>query len=179
MANDAAARRYAKALFELSEEAGRVDALRQELGALGRLLEENTELASVLLEPLHPATQRRSVLEGVVEKIDASPVLRSFYSFLIDQRRLVDFASIEQEFGRLADIAAGLTVAKVRSANPLSDDQQARLERALTVRSGRKVTLELEVDPTLLGGLVAQVGDTVFDGSLTTQLNQLRAGLAK
>ena len=106
-------------------------------------------------------------------------MLRRFYSFLIDQRRLVEFAAIEQEFGRLADIAAGLTVARVRSANPLSDDQQARLQRALTARSGRKVTLELEVDPSLLGGLVAQIGDTVFDGSLTTQLNQLRAGLAR
>ncbi len=179
MANDAAGRRYAKALFELAQEEGRVDPLRQELRALGALLEDNAELASVLLEPLHPAAQRRSVLESIAVKIEASPVLRHFYAFLIDQRRLVDLATIESEFGRLADVAAGLTVATIRTANPLSEDQQSRLERALSTQSGRKVTLKIEVDPGLLGGLVAQVGDTVFDGSLSTQLNQLRAGLGK
>ena len=179
MSATAAARRYAKALFELAKEDSRVDGVRAELGALGTLLEESAELRDVLLQPLHPAGQRRAVLNGVVEKLELSPMLRSFYSFIIDQRRLIDLESITTEFSRLADVAAGLTVAKVRTASPLSDEQKGRLQRALSARTGSNVTLEVEVDGDLLGGLVAQVGDTVFDGSLKTQLNQLRAGLAR
>jgi len=179
MSGDAAARRYAKALFELAREDDRVDAIRAELAQLGGLLASSEELAAVLMQPLHPAAQRRGVLQGVVEKLDVSPILRNFYSFLIDQRRLVDFDGIATEYGRLADEAAGIVVAHVRSADPLSQDQQQRLQRALSSRIGSDVTLELAVDAELLGGLVAQVGDTVFDGSLRTQLHQLRASLAK
>ena len=179
MSATAAARRYAKALFELAQEDGRVDDVRAELDALGSLLDENLELRGVLLQPIHPASQRRGVLNGVVEKLELSPMLRSFYSFIIDQRRLVDLESITAEYARLADVAAGLTVARIRTASPLSDEQQGRLQRALSARTNSNVTLEIEVDPDLLGGLVAQVGDTIFDGSLKTQLAQLRAGLAK
>ena len=179
MSATAAARRYAKALFELAQEDGRVDAVRAEMAALSDLLEGNAELRGVLLQPLHPAGQRRAVLNGVVEKLELSPMLRSFYSFVIDQRRLIDLESITTEYSRLADVAEGLTLARIRTASPLSEEQQGRLQRALSARTNSNVTLEIEVDPGLLGGLVAQVGDTVFDGSLKTQLTQLRAGLAK
>lgn len=179
MSATAAARRYAKALFELAQEDSRVDGVRTELAALTDLLEGNAELRDVLLQPLHPAGQRRAVLNGVVEKLELSPMLRSFYSFVIDQRRLIDLESITTEYSRLADVAAGLTLARIRTASPLSEEQQARLQHALSARTNSNVTLEIEVVPDLLGGLVAQVGDTVFDGSLKTQLGQLRAGLAK
>ena len=179
MASDAAARRYGKALFEIAVEEGRVEAFRAELRSLGALLETNAELSAVLLRPLHPAAQRRAVLENVAESLGASTVLRAFYSFLIDQRRLVDLVSVEHEFGRLADEAAGLIVAQVRTASALSDEQQSRLQRALSARTGSNVSLQIEIDPQLLGGLVAKVSDTVFDGSLRTQLDQLRAGLSK
>ncbi len=177
--SNVAVRRYAKALFEIAQEEGRVDAIRAELRGLGALLESNDELSGVLLEPLHPAAQRRAVLKSVLDRLGASAVLRNFYSFLIDQRRLFDVARIENEFGRLADEAAGLIVAKVRIASALSREQRGRLQRALTARTGRNVTLQIEIDPELLGGLVAQVSDTVFDGSLRTQLTQLRTGLSK
>jgi F-type H+-transporting ATPase subunit delta len=78
---------------------------------------------------------------------------------------------------RLADEAAGRAKARVRTAQPLSAEQQQRLARALAARAGRAVELEVEVDPTLVGGLVAQLGDTVYDGSLQTQLAQLRSAL--
>lgn len=179
MAGNAASNRYAKALFELAREDSRIDEVRAELRALGAALETSPELGNVLLQPLYPAAERRAVLAGVVEKLEASPILRSFYSFLIDQRRLVDLAGIEGEYGRLADQAAGITVAKVRTATPLTEEQQGRLQRALAQKTGRNVTLDVEVDADLLGGLVAQIGDTIFDGSLKTQLHQLRSGIAK
>jgi len=173
----AAPRRYARALFSLASEENTVAAVRSELRRLGALLEESPQLRDVLLQPLHPAAERRRVLEGIAEKLGASSLLRRFYSYLIDQRRLVAFDQIEAEFVRLADETAGKKKARVKSAQPLSTEQQTRLARALSLRAGTNVELELEVDPALVGGLVAQIGDTVYDGSLRTQLTQLRSTL--
>jgi F-type H+-transporting ATPase subunit delta len=117
------------------------------------------------------------VLDGLAEKLGSSSLVKRFYAYLIDQRRLVAFDAIEAEFVRLADEAAGRVKARVRAAQPLSAQQRTRLERALAARAGRAVELEVEVDPTLVGGLVAQLGDTVYDGSLKTQLEQLRGTL--
>ena len=179
MARAAAARRYAKALFALARETERVDEIRAQVEQLGRLIAQNAELGAVLLQPLHPAPQRRAVLWGVAERMGAAPLLQNFLSFLVDQRRLVEWSAIEAEYGRLADAAAGLTPVRVRAASPLSDAQRERLQRALERQRGGKIQLEVELDPALLGGAVAQVGDLVYDGSLRTQLAQLRASLAR
>jgi F-type H+-transporting ATPase subunit delta len=179
MAKGSAARRYAKALFSLAQEDGRAGEVREELERLGRLLGESAELRAVLLQPLHPVAQRRAVLAAVAERLGASPLLRRFLSFLIDQRRLVDYESIAAEYGRLADAAAGITQARVRSAAQLTGAQRERLQRALQQQVGGRVELALEVDPSLVAGAVAQVGDLVYDGSLRTQLRQLRASLAR
>jgi F-type H+-transporting ATPase subunit delta len=179
MARAGVARRYAKALFELAREQNRIAETREELGRLGRVLAESAELRAVLLQPLHPTAERRAVLGAVAAKLDASPLLRNFLSFLVDQRRLVEWSEIDAEYGRLADAAAGLTHARVTSAAPLSEAQRARLQRVLEQKSGGRVELELVIDPTLVGGAVAQVGDLVYDGSLRTQLRQLRASLAR
>jgi F-type H+-transporting ATPase subunit delta len=179
MARGAAARRYAKALFELAKEDGKVAEVVGELGSMGDLLEGNPELHDVLFRPLHPVAQRRAVLAGVTDQIGASPTVQSFFSLLIDQRRLVDFPAIREEFERLASEDAGLRRAEVVSAGPLRDDQLERLRRALSTRTGGEVEVSVRVDPSLLGGVIAKVGDLVFDGSLRTQLRQLRANLTR
>lgn len=179
MAGAAAARRYAKALFSLAREESRIAEVREEIGRLGRLLAESAELRGVLFRPLHPAAERRAVLAAVAERLGASLLLKHFLSFLLDQRRLVDWDAIELEYGRLADAVAGLSHVRVKSATPLSEAQRERLQRALERRAGGRVQLEIDVDPMLVGGVVAQVGDLVYDGSLLTQLRQLRASLAR
>jgi F-type H+-transporting ATPase subunit delta len=98
---------------------------------------------------------------------------------LIDQRRLVDFPAIREEFERLASEAAGLRRAEIVSAGELRNDQLERLRRALSARTGGEVEVTARVDPSLLGGVIAKVGDLVFDGSLRTQLRQLRANLTR
>ncbi len=177
MASAAAARRYARALFQLAEEGGRVAEVRESLGAFDALLRESDDLSAVLLQPLYPADQRRAVLEQLARRVDAEELLRHFYAFLIDQRRLVDLEAIRNEYDRLADEQAGITKARIRSASPLSAEQLGRLRGALAGRVGGDVELTVEVDPTLLGGVVASVGDIVYDGSLRTQLAHLRTTL--
>jgi F-type H+-transporting ATPase subunit delta len=179
MHSSAAARRYARALFSLAGEEGRVEAVRSELAALHALFSESSELRHAIFRPLHPVEQRRSVLRTLCERLGSSRTVTSFFSFLVDRRRLIDFDAIFEEFGRLADTAAGRVRARVVSATQLREDQRERLRRALAARTGKQIELEEAVDASLLGGAVATVGGMVFDGSLRTQLAQLHGSLSK
>jgi F-type H+-transporting ATPase subunit delta len=179
MRSSVVARRYARALFSLAREEGRIAEIRQELQQLADLLAENEELQHALFRPLHPVAERRAVLGEVAERLGSSDTTRKFYAFLIDQRRLVHFEGIREGYEHLADAAAGRAKAQVVSASPLSDEQCDRLRRALSARTDREVELDVNVDASLLGGVIASVGALVFDGSLRTQLAQLRASLTK
>lgn len=179
MRRSAASRRYARALFALARERDAIEDTRRALLELEALLRDSSELRQALFRPLFPAAERRAVVQRVVERLGSGAALGNFCAFLVDQRRIIDLEAIREEYERLADSAAGRIQAEVVSASPLSADQQQRLERALAARSGQQVELRLRVDPALLGGAVASIGTLVFDGSLRTQLSQLRASLTK
>ena len=179
MRSHAAARRYARALFSLASEDRNVEPVREELRRIDALLTATPALHDALFRPLHPVTERRGVLERVGERMNLSRSVMNFMLFLIDQRRLVEFEAIRAEYERLADEAAGKLQADVVSASPLSPDQRERLRRALAARAGREVALEVRVDPSLIGGAIARVGGLIFDGSLRTQLAQLRDNLTR
>jgi F-type H+-transporting ATPase subunit delta len=177
--SSAAARRYGKALFSLARDESRVDGVRGELAAVASLFAESAALRDALLTPLHPVAERRRVLEALAQRLGTSPIVRHFFAYLIDRRRLVDFSAIQTEFELLCDEASGRTVAQVTVAAELDAGQRDRLREALSRRTGREVTLEVRSDPSLLGGAIAKVGDLVFDGSLRSQLAQLRGNLTK
>jgi len=179
MRSQAAARRYARALFGLAQDDRRVREIRAEFDNFAELMAESAELRDALLTPLHPVLQRKAVLDAIMEREGASRLLRNFFAFLVDQRRLVDFSGVRDEFSRLADDASGLMTAEVVSASPIDDRRKDRLRRALSERTGHEVRLAIRIDPGLIGGAIAKVGDVVFDGSLRTQLSQLRANLMK
>ena len=179
MAGGTAAHRYAKALFGLAEDEHRHREVRVELENLQSLFAENRELRDALLTPRHPAGERKAALKAISSRVSASGLLQNFLSHLIDQRRLIGFDAIVAAYGEFADDAEGLLTAEVISASPLDDRRKDRLRRALSERTGREVRLEIEVDAALIGGAIAKVGDLVFDGSLRTQLGQLRANLTK
>jgi len=179
MRGGTAAHRYAKALFGLAEDERRHREVRDELEKLSSLFEGSRELRDALLTPLHPANGRKAALREIANRISVSPLVQNFLSYLIDQRRLIDFNAIVEAYGEFADNAEGLLTAEVISASPLDDRRKDRLRRALSERTGREVRLEIKVDSALIGGAIAKVGDLVFDGSLRTQLGQLRANLTK
>jgi F-type H+-transporting ATPase subunit delta len=173
----AASLRYAKALFSLARDDGRVDAVRAEFDRLVEAMRAVPGLREVVVQPLYPAAERRAALRAVGERLGFSPLLQKFCAFLIDQRRTRDLEAIRDEYVRLAEEAAGRVRGEVVAAAPLSDAQLDRLRNALARRTGQQVELSVRVDPALLGGAVARIGDLVFDGSLRTQLVQLRASL--
>lgn len=177
MPKSAAAVRYAKALFSLALDDRRVKEVREEVESLARLFAEQEDLRHALLTPLHPADQRKAALRAVGAQLSLSPLLQNFGAYLIDQRRLIDYATIAEEYGRLADEEQGLLTAQIIAASELDERRRDRLRRALSERTGREVRIEVSVDPSLLGGAIAKVGDLVFDGSIRTQLQQLRGNL--
>ena len=174
-----AARRYARALFALAREDDEVASIRAELDDMARLLAANPDLQRRLFQPLHPVRERREVLKSICEQGRGSRMIRNFFAYLIEQRRLVAFDAIHDEFNRLADEAAGRVRVEVRSASPLRDEQRARLIDALAQRTGKEIELTLQVDSSLIGGAIATVGGLVFDGSLRTQLLQLQGTLTQ
>lgn len=179
MRTTAAARRYAKALFSIAQEDDAVDQIRAEMTAFGEMIAESKELADALLTPLHPVEERKRVLGALCREAGFSNTIRNFMAFLVDQRRLVDFDGIREEYERLADELSGVLTAEVFCASALGDDREERLRRALSAATGRDVRLDIQLDPELIGGVIAKVGDVVFDGTLRAQLGQLRATMTK
>lgn len=177
MQGGTAAYRYAKALFGLAQDEHRHREVRVELENLVALFDGHRELREALLTPLHPASERKAALKAIAASVSTSPLVQNFLAYLIDQRRLIDFGAIVEAYGEFADENEGLVTAQVVSASPLDDRRKDRLRRALSERTGQEVRLEIEVDPKLIGGAIAKIGDLVFDGSLRTQLSQLRATL--
>lgn len=179
MKTSAAGRRYARAMFSLAQEDGRVSEVRAEFAQLEEVLEESSDLRMALLTPLHPVEERKRVLGALAQQLNLSAGFQHFLSFLVDQRRLVDLSAIQEEYGRLADELSGRLTAEVRAATPLDDHQRERLRAALSEATGRDVELEVTLDPDLIGGAIAKVGDLIFDGTLRAQLEQLRTNLTK
>jgi F-type H+-transporting ATPase subunit delta len=179
MRSTTAARRYAGAVFAIAREAGEVAEIRAELNDLAALFAGSEELRNALLTPLRPIEERKAVVRALGQRMGTSDTLRKFYALLIDRRRLIDFDAIVAEFERLADESLGLLTADVVSAGPLDERRKDRLQRALSQRVGQEVRIDVRIDPSLLGGVVATVGGLVLDGSLRTQLGQLRANLTR
>lgn len=179
MRGGTAAYRYAKALFTLAQDEHKHTEVREEIERLNELFEQSRELREALLMPLHPAIERKNALRAIAGVANVGALVQNFIAFLINKRRLIDFGEIVAAYAELADSAAGLVTAEVVAASPLDERRRDRLRRALSERTGQEVRLQIEVDPSLIGGAIAKVGDLVFDGSLRTQLGQLRANLTR
>ncbi len=174
-----AAQRYAKALFGLAQDDRRHREVRAELVRLAAIFQGSREISAALLTPMHPAAERKAALRALAARESVSPLVQNFLGFLVDQRRLIQFDAIVVAYEALADQAEGMRTAAVKVASALDDRRKDRLRRALSERTGREVKLQIEIDPSLIGGAIAKIGDLVFDGSLRTQLSQLRANLTK
>jgi F-type H+-transporting ATPase subunit delta len=171
------ARRYAKALFSLAVEKQCVDAWSESLQGVSRSLSGAPELQDVLQNPAYDREQRKAVVGKLAEamKLDAEP---SNLLFLLGERnRLAYVPAIATAFGELADEALGRLRAKVTSAVPLDDDAVRAIAEKLSAFTKKQVLVERAVDPAIIGGVVTQVGSQVYDGSLRTQLEDLRQTL--
>ncbi|HSD89170.1 MAG TPA: ATP synthase F1 subunit delta [Kofleriaceae bacterium] len=173
------ARRYAKAIFDIGSEQGGLDKMGADLRTLANAMKESPELVSTLSNPAIRRSDRRKVVDALLQRIGVVTVTRNTVYLLLDGERLGDLPAISRELDRLIEAKAGRVAAEVVSAKPLDPSQLSQITTTLEKLSGKKVSVTSRQDPGLLGGVVAKVGDVVYDGSLRTQLRNLRDELSK
>jgi F-type H+-transporting ATPase subunit delta len=171
------ARRYARALLAIGIQQQTYDALGKELDRTAETLLRSPELRQALENPVFPASKRRAVLEELARRLALSKVVRNFVMLLLDKGRIGALPDIARAHRALVDEHAGRVRATITSARPLDPALESRLKLALEKQSGKVVILEKKEDPSILGGVVTQLGDTVYDGSVRTQLSRLREEL--
>jgi len=171
----AAARRYAKAVFELADQENQVDEWGRRLAAI-RDLVSDPEVAAVLTNPTIATEQRMALISDPPHVFD--PEATNLVKLLIESNRVREMGGIEEEFERLADEAAGRVRATVTTAVDLTPTDRDRVENELSKRLGKEIRMQVVVDPRILGGLKLQYGDRLVDASVSTRLQQLRRRLA-
>lgn len=174
MATEALIRGYAEALFRVVQAEGELDRVEDELFRFGKVLETNHELKQVLSDQSIDRTQRIKVLDELLgDKV--SPHTLGLLSFVVEQGRGRHLPEILEEVTRFAAEARNSVVAEVRAAVPLDTGQKEQLAAALSKATGKKVEVKAIVDPSVIGGVVATVGDTVIDGTIKKRLAQLKS----
>ncbi len=167
---------YARGLFEIARAEGNLDEVEDELFRFARQVESSEALRSALTDQFVPAARRQSLVEELLGA-KATATTTQLVSMVVGSGRGRDLPAIIDSLVARASSAKNLEVAEVRSAVALTDDQQDRLKAALANATGKQVNLKVIVDPSILGGIVATVGDTVIDGSVRTRVDQLKSRL--
>lgn len=179
MKNLAIARRYAKALLLIGKEDGQTEDYRQELAGVAALMGHEAQLAATVSNPLYNAGERRQVLQMVIQKLNLSKVMSSFLLLLFEKGRIGFVPSINDFYQTLADELKGVARASLVSATELTDDTIEKIRSALSKRTGKEIVLDVQQDPSLIGGLVTRIGDLILDGSIRTQLLNMRESLKR
>jgi F-type H+-transporting ATPase subunit delta len=169
------ARRYARAVFELATEEGRVEAWGRRLATVSELL-SNPQVAAVLTNPTIAVSRRMELISAAPRELD--PEATNLARLLIESNRVGDVREVAAQFEALADEAEGRVRATVTTAVELDPAERERIAAQLSKRLGKEVRLEVVVDERILGGLKLQYGDRLIDASVATKLQQLRRRLA-
>jgi F-type H+-transporting ATPase subunit delta len=166
--------RFAEAAFAVAQEAQQLDAWLAALDQAAAIFEDHAA-ALFLTSPVVPAEKKRAVLSGLLPNV--SPEAVRFLAILARRDRLELVPEIAQVFRRLLNEHRGIAVAQVTTAVPIDERQKATIASRLGQRVGKAVTLETRIDPSILGGVIAQIGDNVLDGSVRGRLERLRRAL--
>ncbi len=167
---------YARALFEIARAEGSLDEVEDELFRFARSFESSDSLRSALTDEQIPADKRQAIVEDLLGG-KATGTTTQLVSMVVGSGRGRDLPAIIDRLVAKASATKSLEVAHVRTAVALTADQQTRLAAAIANATGKQVNLKVVVDPTVLGGLVATIGDTVIDGSVRTRIDQLKSRL--
>lgn len=177
MPASAAARRYAQAVFDIGTEQGTLPAWDVDLRVLRETLESSPALVQVLANPeTAPAEKERLIERLFADTI--SPTAYKFVAVLLRHRRLLLAAQIQEAFEEMYLAAQGVAFADVTTAIPLTPLEEVSVAESLAKITGKTIKLRTHVDPEIIGGILARVGDQLIDGTVTTRLRQLKHRLA-
>jgi F-type H+-transporting ATPase subunit delta len=167
---------YAAALLEIAKAEGGLDAVEDELFRVARTLEANDQLRETLTDPAIPIERRQAIVETLLGG-KASPITIALVSFVIGAGRSKNLPEIIDKLVARAAEERRQAVAEVRTAYPIDEERRQKLADALSNATGKNVSLKVIVDPSVLGGVMATVGDTVIDGTVRHRLDKLRETL--
>ena len=171
------AKRYAKALFAIGKEEGKYEAYSEALAAVAALFETNPEVEDALTNPLYPVDVREKAMAAIVDSMDADKVMGNFLNLLVQKKRAAILPEIAEEFKIMVDEDKNISHGTVVSAVELDTELQNKIQATLEKITGKKVELTASVDPSIIGGVIAKVGDLVLDGSIRTQLASLKGSI--
>jgi F-type H+-transporting ATPase subunit delta len=177
--NLAIARRYAKALLLIGKEDGQTETYREELNTIAELVKSQNVLEQALVNPLYNAADRKKVLKAVLDKMSLSKVMNAFMLLLFEKGRVGFLSNINEFYQKLADELKGVARASLVSATALSSETVEKIRASLSKKTGKDIILEIDEDPGLIGGIVTRIGDLVLDGSVKTQLLNMRESLKR
>jgi F-type H+-transporting ATPase subunit delta len=178
MASADLVRGYAAGLLEVARAESSVDRVSGELYRIGRTLETSTELRLALGDPRLPLERKQGIIEDLLGG-RVLPLTLNLVSFVVSAGRSSDLPAIADRLAEQAAAERDRVIAEVRAAFELDEDTVRRLAQSLSRATGKHVEVKTVVDPSLIGGLVARVGDTVIDGSLRHRLEDLRQALQR
>jgi len=179
LSTNAIAKRYAKALVQIGSEAGTVDQFNTELARFSTLLTGNREITAVFANPAYGIGSKSEIMKELVARTKLSPIVSNLLMLLLERGRISVLPLIAESYGAFADELSGVIRPTLTSGLPLDAAQVEEIKAALAKSTGKKVELKVEVDPSLIGGVVTKIGGKVFDGSVRTQLARIQDTLQK
>ena len=180
MTNRTAATRYARALLDVSvKEKGDLPRIEQDLAAFVNLFTAHPTLEKVFLNPAVPVARKQATAAELTARLGTSPVLTRLIALLAERDRLVLLPELLASYRERLLEHQKVVRAEVTTAAPLAADRAQAIERGLAQLTGLTVSLATRVDPSIIGGVVARIGSTVYDGSVTTQLQKMKRRLVE
>ncbi len=177
MSQGVIARRYAKALINLAEKD--LEITGNSLAAIADVYSNSTELSEVLSDTKVSSQIKQNVLKKILKKIKVSKLVDTFTRYLLAKRRIVLLPNIERAFNLLLQEKLGRIEAGITVAQEIPEVTVGKLEKAISRYSGKEVTVNITIDPAIIGGIVTRIGSVVIDGSIHTQLNQIRQSIIR
>lgn len=176
MTGSVAARRYAKALFDLARQSGKdvMETTGNDVANFASLVRASTELANFFRDPVFSSEEKHNVTAALAEQAGTGTLVRNFLSLLADKHRLELIEGIAEEYQTLMDVEQGILRGELVSAVPLDEKAQSKVRSQLEKKAGQTLVLDFAVDKALLGGMLLKIGDNVMDASLRTQLSLLK-----
>ncbi len=168
------AKRYAKAFFDIAAEDQKYGDYYNELKSFSSLIDENRNLQEFLANPVFNQSEKKSVVEQILSRVRMSGMTANFLRLLVDKKRIGIAGEIAESYRQLMDQKLKKVRVSVKTAFPLDGDIAGNLKRKIAEMTGKEVEMSIEEDSALIGGVVVRVGDTLYDGSIKTQLNNIR-----
>jgi F-type H+-transporting ATPase subunit delta len=172
------ARRYAAALADVVIERKEEREVQQEVDQWASMIETNPQLKDVFANPTIAYDEKQNLLEELIARTRVRPTTASFLRVLLRNQRLSQLRDVAERFSQVLDERGGLVSASVTTAKPIPEDVQNKLRETLAAATGRRVRVTFNTDESIIGGLVARIGSTIFDGSVQNRLERLSEELA-